>query len=325
MMSEAGITRCIWSILFSFLLLAVAGFVPVAGQQVTAVARGDPYELSGTATGDPAAGVAVWVFGENYWRREAVPVTDDTFTFEIGGGETADLAPGIYTVIAQHPMGNGRFDVVLAPETPGFGQTSVVSTGGGRFVIEGPGALPSSQAAGALVTLLASPAIDDTYISTAFVLENPLMLPADPEAGVVRPGYEATIAGTTNLGAGNELVYSVERVHLEPDEETVAPPVAAGSVVVQPGNPNTWSLSFATAGWTPGYYLVTIENPATGYVLQTGVLLADNGGEEQAAIAVEETAMAAETGVSPGPAQAGGGALAVAALALLIGARPGRR
>jgi hypothetical protein len=302
------------------LLLLAACTVPAAGEGVAVIARGDPFVLSGTATGDPAAGVAVWVFGENAWRRETVPVTDDTFTFEIGAGETADLAPGIYAVIVQHPMGDGRFDVDLAPETPGLGQTSVVSTGGEQFVIEGPGALPSSQAAGALVTLLASPTIDDTYLSTAFALENPLMLPADPENGVVRPGDEATIAGTTNLAAGNELVYSVERVHLEPvpEGETAAPPVAAGSVVVQPGNPNTWSLSFATAGWTPGYYLVTIENPATGYVLQAGVLLADGGGEEQAAITVEETA------VSTGPAQAGAGVLVVAALALLIMARLAR-
>jgi hypothetical protein len=323
-MGSQQTTRRVPAVSLVLLLLLAACSVPAAGNGVAVIARGDPFVLSGTATGDPAAGVAVWVFGENAWRRETVPVADDSFTFEIGGGETADLAPGMYVVIVQHPMGNGRFDVDLAPETPGAGQTSVVSTGGGRFVIEGPGALPSSQAAGALVTLLASPAIDDTYVSTAFVLENPLMLPAVPDAGVVRPGDEATIAGTTNLAAGNELVYSVERVHLEPEGKTAAPPVAGGSVAVQPGTPNTWSLSFSTEGWAPGYYLVTIENPATGYVLQTGILLADNGGEEQAAIAVEETAMAVETGASPGPAQGGAGAVAVAALALLIMARRAR-
>ncbi len=317
-MGSLQTTRRIPAPALVLLLLLAACTVPAAGEGVAVIARGDPFVLSGTATGDPAAGLAVWVFGENAWRRETVSVADDTFTFEIRGGETADLAPGMYTVIVQHPMGNGQFDVDLAPETPGPGQMSVVSAGGGRFVIEGPGALPSSQAAGALITLLNSPVIDDTYLSTGFVLENPVMLPGDTDGVIVRAGDEVTLSGTTNLAAGNELVYSVEPVHLELEDETAAPTAAAGSTAVQPGNPRTWSLSFATEGWTPGYYLITIENPATGLVLQTGVLLAESGGEDQAAITVEDP------GASPGPAQAGGGAVAVAVLVMFIGARLAR-
>ena len=293
-----------------FLLLLAVCTAPAAAQGLTAIARGDPFVLSGTAAGSPDAGVAVWVFGENYWRRETVSVSGDTFVFEIGGGETRDLAPGMYTVIVQHPMGNGQFDVGLAP---GTGQTSVVSTGGGRFVIEGPGALPSSQAAGALITLLNSPTIDDTYFSTAFVLENPWILPDDPDAGVFRVGEEITVSGTTNLAAGNELIYTIEPLQIEraPEEGSGAAPVAAGSTIIQPGTPRTWSFTFPTEGWTPGYYLVTLENPATGYAFQTGFLLVEEVAEEQTAIAVEETLVATGTEASPEPTQAGLGAAVV--------------
>ncbi len=297
-----------------FLLLLAVCTAPAAAQGLTTIARGDPFVLSGTAAGSPDAGVAVWVFGENYWRRETVSVSGDTFVFEIGGGETRDLAPGMYTVIVQHPMANGQFDVGLAPATPGIGQTSVESTGGGGFVIEGPGALPSSQAAGALITLLNSPTIDDTYFSTAFVLENPVLLPDDPDGVIVRAGEEAAISGTTNLAAGNELIYTVEPLQIEqaPEEGTAAPSAASGSTIIQPTTPRTWALTFSTEGWTPGYYLITIENPDTGSAFQTGFLLVEEVAEEQTAIAVEETTpVAAGTEASPEPTQAGLGVAAV--------------
>lgn len=303
------------------ILLLSACTAAAAGQGVAVVARGDPYELPGTAAGDPDAGVAVWVFGENYWSREAVPVSENAFSFEIGGGETAALSPGMYTVIVQHPMGNGRFDVDLAPGTQQPGQTSVESTGGEGFVIEGPGALPTSQAAGALITLLNSPAIDDTYVSTAFVLENPVLLPDDADGGMVRAGEVVTFSGTTNLAAGDELVWTVLPLQLNetPQEGGEAQSIASGSAVVRPGSPRTWSFSFSTEGRTPGYYLITLENPDTGVAFQMGFLLVEEMEEEQTAVAVEETSPV--TVASPEPTQAGTGLAAVAALCVLMGGR----
>jgi hypothetical protein len=186
----------------------------------------------------------------------------------------------------------------------------VVSTGGKQFVIEGPGALSSSQAAGALITLLNSPTIDDVYFSTAFVLENPMLLPNDTDGGVFRVGDEVNLSGTTNLAAGDELIYTVEPLQLNetPEEGAAAPSAASGSTIVQQGTPRTWALTFPTEGWTPGYYLVTIENPDTGYVFQTGFLLAEE-------VTVEQTSVAAGSPTSPAPAQA------VVALGVLLGAR----
>jgi hypothetical protein len=322
-MGSLHINRSTWPMLLILLLLLAACTLPAAANGVAVIARGDPYTLTGTAAGAPDAGVAVWVFGENYWRRETVSVADDRFSFEIGGGETEDLSPGMYTVVVQHPMGNGWFDVGLAPATPQPEQTSVVSTGGGRFVIEGPGALPSPQAAGALVTLLNDPAIDDTYFSTAFVLENPWVLPDEPDGGVFRAGDDVTLSGTTNLAAGNELVWTIESLQLNatPEGGNVAASTASGSTVVQPGTPRTFSLTFPSEGWPPGYYLITLENPDTGYAFQAGFLLVEEVAEEQTAIAVEETPMATGAEASPEPTQAGLGPVAVLSICVILGAR----
>ena len=50
----------------------------------TVVAQGDILAITGTAEGDPSQGVAIWIFGTNYYSRTTQSVDDDgTFWYEI--------------------------------------------------------------------------------------------------------------------------------------------------------------------------------------------------------------------------------------------------
>ncbi len=305
-------------------ILVICAMVPaVSAEPVTSVAKGDPYVLTGTATGNPGPGLAVWVFGNNYWSRETVQVVGTTFTFELTGAETKNLAAGMYSVIVQHPMFNNQFDVYLSANTPRAGETSVVSTDGKNFVIQGQGALTSPQAAGALIDMLNSPDIDDTCFSTRFFLEDPWIEPVEAGSQVYQVGSQITFSGHTNLAVGDVLLYSVAPVAFEPTSKE-APPEISGSaeqISVQPGSPRTFSFTIDTTSWTPGNYLVTVQNPETDYTFQAGVLLTDTPVPTHTAIQTptEGTTPQTATGTAAEPTQAGLSLIAVIlALAALV-------
>jgi len=307
------------------ILVICAMVPPVSAGPVTSVAKGDPYVLTGTATGNPSQGLAVWVFGNNYWSRETVQVVGTTFTFELTGAETDAMAAGMYTVVVQHPMYNNQFDVYLSADSPP-GQTSVVSTDGKSFVIQGQAALPTSQAAGALINMLNSPDIDDTYFSTRFFLEDPWIEPVEAASEVYQVGSRITFSGHTNLAVGDALLYSVSPSAFGPTSKEAAPETSgtAGQTSVQPGSPRTFSFTVDTTGWTAGNYLVTVQNLESGYTFQAGVLLTDTPVPTQTAIQTptEGTPTQTATGTAAAePTQAGLSLIAVilafAALVLL--------
>jgi hypothetical protein len=97
---------------------------------------------------------------------------DGSYTYELGWGITAGLAPGEYYVIIQHPGYDGTFEVYPNPS-----RTAVIGTpppsGIILFYLEGPNRLEGSAAADALITSLNSPNIDDTYTSLPFLLQPP--------------------------------------------------------------------------------------------------------------------------------------------------------
>lgn len=142
----------------------VSGEQPLTGMPGV-VARGDPVTISGTATGNPNA-VYVWVFGQNY-RLLSEPVdvgSDGAYHYTLERSKTADLSPGRYYVIVQHPMGNGKQDVRVVSD-------STISVPGGTTVdLSG---LPANEAAAALLDALNSPNSDDTYVMVSFLIENP--------------------------------------------------------------------------------------------------------------------------------------------------------
>ena len=135
----------------------------------TTVAKGDELKITGTAEGQPATGVAIWIFGTNYYSRTTQSVNDDgTFSYTLARGTTQNLATGQYFAVVQHPMTNGVFDV---DEVVEGGTTRVYDTSGNFFVAAGPGRLQGSDAANALVNLINGPNIDDTYTKLSFAVE----------------------------------------------------------------------------------------------------------------------------------------------------------
>lgn len=311
------------AILVILAILVICAMVPaVSAEPVTSVAKGDPYVLTGTATGNPGPGLAVWVFGNNYWTRDTVSVSGEVFRFELTGAKTATMAAGMYSVIVQHPMYNNQFDVDLSTNTPP-GQTSVVSTNGQSFVIQGQAALPAPQAAGALIDMLNSPDIDDTCFTTRFFLEDPWIEPVEAGSQVYLVGSRITFSGHTNLAVGDVLLYSVAPSAFEPTSKEAPPETSggAGQISVQPGSPRTFSFTIDTTGWTPGNYLVTVQNPESGYTFQAGVLLTDTPVPTHTAIqtATEGTPTQTATGTAAEPTQAGLSPIAVIlALAVLV-------
>jgi hypothetical protein len=252
-------------ILIIMFIVCAALIVPCAAERVSNVAKGDPYVLTGVATGNPQPGLAVWTFGPNFWKYDVIQTEGTSFTYTIRGAETSQMAVGMYQVVVQHPMGNGRLDAEPRTDYPGPGQVSVVSADGTSFIIAGPGALTASQASLALVNMLSSPNIDDTYFQTSFMLENAFVEVENAGTGVYQVGSILSFSGYTNMAPGNQLIYTVRSAEFGPTPKTVQAPYsgATGSLIVQPGSPlNTWEFSIDTTGWNPGYFIVQVESAA---------------------------------------------------------------
>lgn len=241
----------------------------------TLVARGDPVEIRGTATGNPSPGVAIWIFGVNrfIYSTEAVN-PDSSFAYSLREGQTADLSVGQYYVIIQHPGYTNTLDIY-----PDTARQLVLSTrpvpGSAVFRIGGAGALMSAQAADALIRALASPFIDDTYSAMSFMLVNPQVTITSPGNATI--GERITLSGTTNLASGNRLLVEVTSQAFGPTPKDQGSPFsgASGAVTVQAGagDLNTWSFAFDTASFEPDTYLVRVTGVTVPNAIATRSLL----------------------------------------------------
>jgi trimeric autotransporter adhesin len=231
-----------------------------ANTTTATVAKGDILAITGTAEGDPSQGVAVWVFGTNYYSRSTQSVNDDgTFRYELGRGTTQTLATGQYYTVVHHPMTNGVFDVDEVVEA---GVTRVYDTSGNFFVAAGPGRLQGSDAAAALVNLINGPNIDDTYISQTFSVEEARIT---LNVADVRPGDELRIEGTTNLAPGNNLLITVTSSAFEPTNRSAGGAGFSGlsgqtTVQAGEGGRNTFNFTADTTQLQPDTYQVTVES-----------------------------------------------------------------
>ena len=230
------------------------------------VARGDPVEIYGTATGRPSPGVAIWVFGPNRFIYSTVDVNfDNTYSWKLQEAETSLLAPGQYFGVVQHPGYTDTFGVY-----PDGSRQLVLSRypvpGSVLFRVGGQGALMSTQAADALIRALASPFIDDTYTTVQFLLVNPQVTIQPIGPRVV--GESFVVAGTTNLAPGNRLLVEVTSQQFGPTPKDMpgAFSGASGTVTVQAGPEglNAWSFPLDTAAFVPDTYVVQV----TGVTLQ---------------------------------------------------------
>jgi len=238
-----------------------------ASVSASTVAKGDSLYITGTAEGNPSQGVAIWVLGKNYYVRDTESVEDDgSFSYEF---ETTDaLASGQYFVVVQHPMYNGQFDVVEAEagdtvgtETVGTGETWVVGASDNYFIAEGSGALQGSDAAEALVQLINSPNIDDTYTKLSFLVEE-AWIQID-EIGDKYVGDTFTITGTTNLAADDELLVEVVSSSFQPTEKTQSGEFsgASGTISITKGDTyNEWAFDVDASTFKPDEYIVKVES-----------------------------------------------------------------
>lgn len=249
-------------------LIVFAAFLtcnPVlAADDMRTYAAGDPVYISGTAPGAQSTGLAAWIFGPNYWKLDYFDIEEDgSYTYEIDGGVTGSLSPGEYFVVIQHPMYNGVFDVTTQAGVPGSGQTSVVSNAGNRFIIDGPGKLEGSAAAYALMNMLDSPDIDDTYTTTSFYLDEPWIRSGSGDSFPL--GSVFMLDGTTNIASGEKLIYtfypaSGDIPSSKGDPGTAYTTEMSGSAYVDYGSPyNTWEVAIDTSGMDPGSYIFTIQ------------------------------------------------------------------
>lgn len=256
-------------IAFSLLILAVFIVLPVSGATFDVVVQGDDYALTGVATGDPDMGVAVWIFGKNYYLYTTTSVENNQYSYELTGAVTGAMSPGMYSAFIQHPMYNGKFDVYPEYNSPGAGQTSVVSTSGGdSFIVEGPGSLPGPQAAYALKRMLASPNIDDTAVEKNFMIVTPYL--SQHEMVVYDGGSDYyVILGSTNLASGDQLIYEIRSAAFLPSAKGNVLPenTIAGKTDIQSTEAgNIWIAPVDLSGFAPGDYIFRIEHINTGTV-----------------------------------------------------------
>jgi hypothetical protein len=228
-------------------------------------AKGDTVTISGFAAGNPSQGVTVWLFGNNLWDRNVIPVgSTGDYSYEISPSETSVLAAGQYYVIVQHPGYNGKFDVYTA--TGGQGQTVVTSDAGSSFIIGGSGSLQGRQAAAALIGMLDSNDIDDMYSYTSFVLEDPL-IEDDSGEKVYEKGI-ISLSGSTNFAAGEKLFYSLRPLEFGPTSKNSGRTEsgASGNIYVTGSSPlNLWNVVAETSDYPAGEYMFEIGRPDGSY------------------------------------------------------------
>ena len=223
------------------------------------IAQGDPVTISGIATGQPAVGLQIWFIGYNFAKVTTVQVNDDdSYSYELQSADTANLAPGMYYVIVQHPMENGRFDIIYNPTT---GAVENVQTGKTIFQLSGSGSLQSTNSATALLAAIGSQNIDDTFATVSFFINPPTVNVG--VLGTVPQGTIIILNGTTSLAVGDNLMVDITSSSFGPTTKTSSSGFSSysGMVTVKPGSggENTWSCTVDTSTFAPDEYLVTVR------------------------------------------------------------------
>lgn len=264
-------------------LVAILGItVPAIAsgtEQLHSTAKGDSIFIEGHAYGSPSAGVAVWIFGNNYYLRDTQSVESDaSFSYELTGSRTDQMAPGQYFAVVQHPMTNNRFDV-LEDTTTTAGTTyvrmrsSVATSGADVFIAEGPGHLQGSNAAEALIRLLDNQNIDDTYMRWTFLIEEP-RIEIDP-INTIYTAERFMITGRTNLAAGSDLLVEVVSSAFGHTSKTKPGPFsgASGIAKVIPGDAFSQRFFFEVdpAAFLPDEYTIKVTSLKTDQVATTTI------------------------------------------------------
>ena len=234
-------------------------FVAATASQ-SAIAQGDNFFITGTATENPSPGVAIWIFGENYFSREIVKVnSDSSFSYEIKREVTNKMNPGQYFVVIEHPMQDNKFDVDVRGKSVGVpivwsNNLSPVEL----FPINGLGSLHGIEAVDEIINTINHPRSDDTYTKLQFLIQKP-MIHIDP-INDKHVGDKFTITANTNLAVDDEILFEIypssfKSIKRGPITELFG---ARGSVRVVRGQSgvNKCSFDIDTTSFNPDTYFV---------------------------------------------------------------------
>jgi PGF-CTERM protein len=239
-------------------------FVSATASQST-VAKADKLFITGTAEGQPSAGVAIWILGKNkaIYDTESVE-SDSSFKYEVTSDTTRTLYAGQYFVVVQHPMQNGKFDIIpngtLGSGNDVWVENLILNNANTKiFKLEGQGSLQGSDAAEALVQAINDPNVDDTYTKLQFLIETGVIniVPI----GDKHVGDKFTIKALTNLAVDDEILVQVYSSSFKPTQKSQSGEFsgATGTVRVTKGDSGMNTISFPVDASTfkPDEYIVS--------------------------------------------------------------------
>jgi PGF-CTERM protein len=220
------------------------------------VAAGDKITITGNAGAQNSAGLAIWVFGKNYFHYYTLSVNSDgSYSYDIPAGDTQGLAAGQYAVFVQNPMYNNVFDV-----RPDLTNGTVVGTYPvNNNVLFSISRLQTSDGAAALKNSLDNPAIDDVYTQGQFTIGTPTINIAPISEKMV--GDKFTLQGTTNLAVGDSIQITIQSSSFAPTDKSQSGAFSgtAGTALVKVGSTadlNQFSFSVDTSTFKPDEYSV---------------------------------------------------------------------
>jgi PKD repeat protein len=222
--------------------------------------QGNEITITGQAQGEPATGVAIWIFGEDTLAYDTVQVNADSgFDYQF---PTDGLPDGDYQVVVQHPMYNGRFDVYpvsagVFPRRYVVGPYPIQGAENILFTTQGPGSLSPQSALSALLYDLNNTNIDDRYTRLKFTVgESSGWGTGDPLSVNVQPPVIDRGENLVILGTANPVPYEVAVWIL--GKNTVVYDI----VDVKPDSSFEYLISDAeTRELTDGKYSVVIQHP----------------------------------------------------------------
>ncbi|MGB8219290.1 MAG: P-loop NTPase fold protein [Methanoregula sp.] len=231
-----------------------------ATASTSVIAQGDRFFITGTATGNPFPGVAIWIFGENHFSREIIKVnSDSSYSYEIKREVTQKMDPGQYFVVIEHPLQDNKFEVDIIGNFVGI---PIVWSDSplpvNLFPINGPGSLHGIEAAEAVINAIKRPRSDEIYTKIQFIIQKPV-IHIDP-INDHHIGDKFTITATTNLAVGDNVLFTIYSLTF-PQTNKIQSHIfkgASGTVQVTLGEMGLNMLSFDVDSSTfkPDEYIV---------------------------------------------------------------------
>jgi hypothetical protein len=230
------------------------------------VAQGDELFITGIAEGNPE-NIFLWVFGNKY-RLMQNPILvnkDSSFIFKFSRELTKTLTPGQYFAVLQHPMQNGRPDIVTpSPGTDSKFLWKDVTKAGESINTIDISQMRPSDAAEKLIELLNLPDVDDTYTKLMFMVEQPV-ISIDP----IKTRYIGElfpITGSTNLNVNDELLVEIKLKSVFTDmlkQRGRQSGISAVCKVIKGGVDNKWTVDIESGALIAGEYELKVTSIET--------------------------------------------------------------